>query len=266
PRGFFDDPLPWKAEVSGAVIGAGAEMKPIRSIAMLAVLLPVVFLGPSINAEPSGDESFVADVEQTCDLQPGVLVTTEGRIVWVMSKLADEPDKAKCVGMRVSGNFREGRLVIVEEEAAIPPAIEASKRAERERKFSAGRQDKVVRLLAAAKLRDSVALEREEVIGKPYVVDGDRWKKRPASTVPFSTDSLSNFDSCTAGKPRMGNLRWVTVQWDCPDDAGLPWKNVSTGFLFDELSVVKIQTGAGAPSSVSRPPPASDGASKSSHF
>ena len=59
--------------------------------------------------------------------------------------------------------------------------IEASKRAERERKFSAGRQDKVVRLLAAAKLRDSVALEREEVIGKLYTVEGDRWKKLPES-------------------------------------------------------------------------------------
>ncbi|WP_336981835.1 hypothetical protein [Altererythrobacter fulvus] len=245
---------------------AGAEMKPLRSTAVLAVLLPTVFLAPSVNAEPSGDESFVADAEQTCGLEPGALVATEGRIVWVMSKLADEPDKAKCVGMRVSGNFREGRLVIVDEEAAIPAAIEASKRAERERKFSAGRQDKVVRLLAAAKLRDSVALEREEVIGKPYIVEGDRWKKRPESTAPFSMDSLSNFDSCRAAKPRSSNLGWVTVQWNCPDDAGLPWKSVVTSFLFDELSVVKIQTGAGAPISVSRPPSASGEASKSSHF
>lgn len=241
-------------------------MKRFRLAVMLAAFSPVASLAASLNAEPSGDEAFVAEVEQACGLEQGTLVVAEGWIVLVVPKLLDDPARAKCVGMRVSRILRESRLVIAENEAAIPAAIESSRQADRERAFSDVRRDKVVRVLAAARLRDSVALEREEVIGKPYVVEGDRWKKRPANTAPFSAESLSIFDNCIAGKPDAGSSRWVSVQWDCPDNAGLPWKSVATSFLFDELSVVKIETRPGAVTVIFRPPSAPGEASKSSHF
>lgn len=155
---------------------------------------------------------------------------------------ADEKVRG-CIFKMQNEHFSETMVIISEE--WIDRALEGRREAERRVALTPAHIEKVVRVLAAVRERDAMAIEREGVLGKPYIVDQSSEKGTPESTSAFRTQSLQGFERCRSMTPRLGGMDWIAVQWRCPREAEVPFSISQTNFQFEGLEIVGIRTGPG---------------------
>lgn len=192
-----------------------------------------------------------ADLVRQCELADGAIVVRDGAVIVLSDKLPDHKQSVVCIFRNTLRKPNEDRVVFADNETRIEAALKAKKEiAEQiaeEGRLRPQRIAKVERVLDAIKRNDVTALGREGVLGKPYIVAGDRWKNTPPTNAVFNLKSLSAFGQCTPQRPWSGNVASLTVQWDCPEGTVLPWVSTATSFHFKDVDIVEIRTEPGLP-------------------
>ena len=100
------------------------------------------------------------------------------------------------------------------------------------------RQAKVARIVSSA------GRGGNEATGVPYFVGYDQPSRQTSQ--PFNGMSLAQFTNCSASNPSGTGINWLTVEWECPVEAKLPWAYAATSFKFDGIKIIEIRTHPGA--------------------
>lgn len=220
-------------------------MTRLRFVSALPALVLLV-LGSAASAQKSPREQ-AAELTRACSLSQDAIVLREDKIIVLGDKLPDLEQSLACLWrITLSKPGWEG-VVYTESESKIDAALEQERQAVRHRELGPQRIEKIERLLAAIKRGDRVAIEREGVLGRPYVLSYDQPTRAPQPTTTFALESLKDFAACTPSRPRWSNVQWYTVLWTCPEGTPQPWSSTGTSFKFDELDIMLIRTAPGPP-------------------